>query len=106
MCTKKDIDISQAVTADDYINLLLDNSQPDWGKVYCRVLYHTSLGYEEIEERTIPQIMAILEGAGENISIHMGLPFSSGFTAEEVPQEVSNETRLAQIDQYMKMFNG
>lgn len=52
-----------------------DDSKPtDWGKIYSRVLYHTGMAYEEISRRTIPQVMAILDGAEENISIKLGLP--------------------------------
>lgn len=103
-CFKRKIDTSKATTADDYINLLLDDDKPDWGRIYCRVLYHTGMSYEEIERRTIPQIMAILEGAGENIPINMGLPSFSTPKEEEAPQD--NETRLAQVDQYLRAFNG
>ncbi len=105
-CVKRKLDITDANTSDDYIKLLLndDNSTPDWGRIYCRVLYHTGIGYEEISRRTIPQIMAILEGAGENIST-MGLPFYSASQVEETPQEVDNETKLSQVDQIERMFN-
>lgn len=106
-CIKRELDISKVNVSDDYIKLLLadDKSPPDWGKIYCRVLYHTGMGYEEIERRTIPQIDAILKGAGENLSIKLGIPFSPTLSTEEIPQEIDNDTKLAQVDQFLKMFN-
>lgn len=107
-CIKRKLDISKANIANDYIKLLFigDNPPPDWGVIYCRVLYHTGMDYEEIERRTILQINAILEGAGENLSIKLGVPyFPTPSASEESAQEVDNETRLSQIKQIEQMFN-
>lgn len=107
-CNLRKLDISKANVADDYIKLLFkdDNPPTDWGNVYCRVLYHTGMGYEEVERRTIPQIEAILKGAGENISIKYGIPFTSSMSNDNgTPKEVDNDTKLAQVDQFLKMFN-
>lgn len=75
-CTKRKLEFSDTDTIDNLVDILVkdDNKPPDWGKIYARVLYHTGMNYEEIARRTIPQIMAILDGAEENISIKMGLP--------------------------------
>lgn len=70
------------------------NPPPNWGKIYARVLYHTGMGYEEIGRRTIPQIMAILDGAEENIAIKMSMPNifgSSNIQANSTNEESSQE---------------
>jgi hypothetical protein len=65
---------------------LLPPSEPDeneeqeegglnWGEVYTELLCQTSLGYEEIGERTIPQIIAILQSKGKFIASGLlGIP--------------------------------
>lgn len=91
------------------ISLLIkdDNKPPDWGKIYSRVLYHTGMAYEEIARRTIPQIMAILDGAEENISIKMGLPNILGTsTLSPTPQNNGEPPKVSQFAAIANMFNG
>ncbi len=76
---------------------------PDWGKIYARLLYHTGMYYEEIARRTIPQIMAILEGAGENISIKLGLPYKNDTEEQGLSQE---PPKLSQFAAFANMFSG
>ena len=53
----------------------------DWGEVYTELLCQTSLGYDEIGERTIPQIAAILKSKGKYIA--SGLLGLTGGESEE-----------------------
>lgn len=75
-CSKRNLRFNESSTKDDLITLLIkdESRPPDWGKIYSRILFHTGMGYEEIARRTIPQIMAILDGADENISLKIGMP--------------------------------
>ena len=74
----------------------------DWGEVYTELLCQTSMGYDEIGERTIPQITAILKSKGKFIS--PGLLGLSGGVAEEAEpeQEHSVEDGMA----IAAMFSG
>ncbi len=105
-CVERELDISEAETADDYVRLLLESEKTDWAHIFCRVLYHTGMAYEEIGRRTLPQINAILEGAGENLAIKLGIPYGAEAEAEnEQPLELDNDTRLAEIGQLERFFN-
>lgn len=94
-CTKRNLQFNESDTMDNLISILImdDNKPSDWGQIYSRVLYHTGMNYEEIARRTLPQIVAILDGAEENISIKMGMPNMFGTpplsptTQEESSQE-------------------
>lgn len=74
---------------------------PNWGEIYSRVLYHTGMAYEEIARRTIPQIMAILDGAEENISIKMGMP--NIFGTSDVPTTTISNGKPPALNQFMSM---
>lgn len=84
---KRNLEFKETDAINSLIRLLIkdDNKPPNWGEIYSRVLYHTGMAYEEIERRTIPQIMAILDGAEENISIKMGIPSMFGATPTFYP---------------------
>lgn len=60
--------------------------------------------YEEIARRTIPQIMAILDGAGENISIKLGLPTSDS-QSPTTPQ-ADGPPKLSQFAAMANIFSG
>lgn len=84
------------------------SAPPDWGKIYSRVLYHTGMAYEEISRRTIPQIMAILDGAEENIPIRLGLPNTldaKNVQGQEVNQNPSKTPTLSQFMNFANAFN-
>ena len=61
--------MSGSESKEELIILLLEQQKdpPDWEKIYSRILYHTGMAYEEIGNRTIPQILAILDEADENL---------------------------------------
>lgn len=48
----------------------------DWARIFTTILCHTSLDYEQIKKRTIPQINAILEHLPENV--RTSCPFFGG----------------------------
>lgn len=65
------------------------------------------MAYEEIARRTIPQIMAILDGAEENISIKMGMPNMFGTsTLSPTPQNNGEPPSLSQFSSMAGMFSG
>lgn len=103
------MEFNESDTKGVLITLLIkdDNKPPDWGKIYSRVLYHTGMSYEEISRRTIPQIMAILDGAEENISIKMGMPSIFGGTSTLPTTELADEApKLSQFASLAGMFSG
>lgn len=108
-CKKREIEFKETTSIKDLISLLVeDDNTPRWGEIYSRLLYHTGMNYEEVARRTLKQISAILDGAGENISLKIGLPYNPGFTENtdnEIPKEVDNGKRLSQLDQIERMFN-
>lgn len=108
-CKKREIEFEETTSIEDLISLLVeDDNTPRWGEIYSRLLYHTGMNYEEVAQRTLKQISAILDGAGENISLKIGLPYNPGFTENtdnEIPKEVDNGKRLSQLDQIERMFN-
>lgn len=81
---------------------------PQWGKIYARLLYHTSMGYEEVANRTIPQIMAILAESGENIAVKIGMPGGAlGGAADNIPPQPDGKPpKLSQFQEFAGMFNG
>lgn len=81
---------------------------PNWGKIYARLLYHTGMGYEEIAERTIPQIMAILDEAGENISLKIGIPgiFGGALDIPSPPTPPDKPPKLSEFMAFASAFDG
>lgn len=104
-CIKRELAFSDDDNIEQLIKLLKDddNKPPDWGKIYSRVLYHTGMNYEEIAKRTIPQIMAILGGAEENISIKLGLPMNGTSQSPITPHE---PPKISQFSAMANMFSG
>lgn len=95
------------------IALLVKNDQKptDWARIYSTILFHTGMHYEEIGRRTLPQINALLDLAGENISIKIGMPnifgHSTGDKAvDQVPQqEPGAPPKLSQFAAMAAMFD-
>lgn len=100
--------INESYSKDNLITLLIkdDNKPPDWGKIYSRVLYHTGMAYEEIARRTIPQLMAILDGAEENISIKMGVPNIFGGVTPSSATIIDEPPKVSQFAAIANMFSG
>lgn len=74
---------------------------PDWGKIYARLLYHTGMRYDEIAERTIPQIMAILDEAGENIGLKIGIPGIFGGALDTAPPSPTPPDKPPKLSEFM-----
>lgn len=74
----------------------------DWGEVYTELLCQTSLGYDEIGERTIPQIAAILKSKGKFIA--SGLLGLTGGEGEE--PEPDKEHSVDECMAVAAMFSG
>lgn len=64
----------------------------DWGEVYTELLCQTSMSYDEIGERTIPQITAILKSKGKYIASGLlGLSSGEGEEAEPDREHTADE---------------
>ena len=59
--------------------------------------------YEEIARRTIPQIMALLAEAGENISIKIGVPNIFGGAAQ-YSQNSDQPDSQEEVDSFFGSF--
>lgn len=74
---------------------------------------HTNLRYNEIGERTIPQLNAILDRLPKHLEIKIGVPgifgFSSGSNKEEVNNFQGNvpdkPPKLSEIAAFCNTFN-
>lgn len=106
-CVARKLAISDDATLEQIVDILVkdDKKPPDWGKIYARVLYHTGMNYEEIAYRTIPQIMAILDGAEENIAIKMGMPNVFGSTSETLAQQQKNDGKPPKVSEFANLAN-
>ena len=80
----------------------------DWAKIYARFLFHSSMTYSDIAKRTYPQINALLEEWGENISIKIGMPNIFGGIAPPHPAAPPDgkPPRVSQFAALAGMFNG
>lgn len=54
------------------------NTPADWGEVYTILLAHTSLSYDEIGKRTIPQVEAVMANLGRHVGLKVGVPVGEG----------------------------
>jgi len=80
----------------------------DWSVIYARLLFHTGMHYEEISRRTLPQINALLQQAGENISIKIGMPniFRGAVSPSPVNQNDGSPPKVNQFAALAGMFSG
>jgi hypothetical protein len=60
--------------------------------------------YEEIARRTLPQINALLEEAGENISIKIGMPNIFGGTVQLPSPEKCEPDSQEEVDSFFGSF--
>lgn len=106
-CQKRKIKFGEGSNIGDLTALLIknDSSLTDWGLVYGRVLYHTGMGYEEISRRTIPQILAILDGAEENIPIKLGIPNMFGGVSSAPSGLAKEPPKLSQFAAFASAFD-
>jgi len=103
-CKKRGIEFDEALSADEFIGLLVENDKKptDWGVIYARLL-NAGLRYDEIPERTFPQIKAIL-GEWANI-ITLRVPFSLfGNPLSGVNDSNNEETTQEDVEEFFSSF--
>lgn len=66
------------------------------------MLCHTNMSYEEICERTILQIEAVMARLGQHIGLKIGVPMA----AEEKPAEPVEEHTVDDALAFCSLFNG
>jgi protein gp37 len=74
----------------------------DWGEVFTTLLCHTNMNYEEIGERTLPQIIAIVERLEKHIGLKIGVPVRN----EEVREEPAEEHTVEDAMRFVSLFAG
>lgn len=83
-----------------------ETPKPDWAEIYSDLLCHTSLSYEEIGKRTIPQIDAIRSKLGKNIAIKIGTPGLFGGALDATPPSPTGKPpKLSQFMAFANAFN-
>lgn len=109
-CKKREISFDEQTPEAGLIILLRkdDHKPTDWGVVYARLL-NAGLRYDEIPERTIPQIKAIL-GEWANIISMQSLNVPNMFGSADVDNpEIPNDGKPPKLSQFAamaNMFNG
>ncbi len=83
---------------------------PDWAEIYADFLCHTSLSYEEIGERTIPQIDAVRSKLGKNIGLKIGIPGIFGGALDTAPPSTAPASdkppKLSEFMAFASAFDG
>jgi len=78
----------------------------DWGEVFTTLICHTSMRYEEIGERTIPQLETILARLNKHISLKIGIPIKEETSTREVAREATREHTVDEALAFCALFNG
>lgn len=107
-CEKRNLDLDGAFSKEDFIDLLVqDDKKPtDWGMVYARLL-DAGLRYDEIPQRTFPQITALLGEWGNIVSIKVGMPniFGSiGGADTTIPTDSNKQNSQEDVDSFFNSF--
>lgn len=89
----------------------LKPEQPDWAEVVTTLLCHTSMGYEEILDRTLPQIEHIMSHMDKHIDlggfgIAMGGEVSSDTPMPEKPPSEGKTPKLSELAAFCGQFRG
>ena len=77
----------------------------DWGKVFTEIVCHTSIGYFDIPEMTIPQIEATRNELGPNISLKIGGQNLFGGSLEAPTPSENNTGKPPKLSQFMDLAN-
>jgi len=105
-CTKRNIKFIEPDNKEELIKLLWQNDHtPDWAEVYTDLLCHTSIPYEEIANRTIPQIDAIRSKLGKNIAIKIGMPGIFGGALDKPPPTSSPTGKPPKLSEFAAFCN-
>ncbi len=73
------------------------------------MLCHTSIGYEEVCERSIPQIEAVMGKLGKHVSLRVGIPWETGDGGETAPpvrNDKSKAPKLSELAAFCGGFKG
>lgn len=81
-----------------------ENQKPDWAEIYADLLCHTSLSYEEIGNRTIPQIDAIRSRLGKHVALKIGIPGIFGGALDNPPPSPTPD-RPPKLSEFMAFAN-
>ena len=84
------------------------NLHPELGKDLCALFITLVWGMKKLE-RTIPQIMAILDEAGENISLKIGIPgiFGGALDTTSSPSTTPDKPpKLSEFMAFASAFDG
>lgn len=73
----------------------------DWGKIISQLLFHTSMSYESILERTIPQIEAIMSNFQENVSLKIGMPGLLGGAVRVDGEQINSGGKHPKLSDFM-----
>lgn len=84
-------------------------ADPDWSEIYTDLLCHTSMHYDEIRERSLPQIEAIRKNLGKNIALKVGMPGMFGVSLDvssTPPENTGKPPKLSEFMDFANAFNG
>lgn len=82
---------------------------PDWAEAYTTLISHTSMHYDEIGERTIPQLEAILGKLNKHICLKMGIPWETKDAGVAIPQAKAKKgkaPKLSELAAFCGSFRG
>lgn len=79
--------------------------EPDWGEIFTTLLCHTSLTYDEILSRTIPQIETVLDRLDKHIEIRVGMPGMFGGTVETSSAPSKLADKPPKLSEFMSFAN-
>ena len=108
-CNKRELKFDENTTDNELVYMLFkDDNTPDWAEIYTDLLCHTSLSYEEISERTIPQIDAVRSKLGKNIAIKIGIPgiFGGALDIPSPPTHPDKPPKLSEFMAFASAFDG
>lgn len=106
-CKTRGIEFNEGLSVDELISLLIeDDKKPtDWGVVYTRLL-NAGLRYDEIPERTFPQIKAILGEWANIISLRVPFGLFGSVSDNTVPEQPADKPpKVSQFAAFASMFD-
>jgi len=75
--------------------------ETDWAEIFTELLSLTSMSYESITERTIPQVNAIRRKLGKYTAIKLGIPIK-----DEAPVNPGRPPKLSELQAFCGAFSG
>jgi hypothetical protein len=77
--------------------------KPDWGEIYTMLLVHTSMQYEAIQKRTLPQINEIRANLPKHICMKAGIPYKD--PNEEVLSKPGKPNTITEFMSFVADFD-